>query len=375
LLFQEKAMSRAHPHIPVVEASGAPGQLGAAHGEAQRDRIRAFAEEFIGYIVRNAAVPLTEDKLWSLWAPQVAANQREAPALVEEMHGIARGAAVSFERVFLINSMLDVNSFRYLEMATCFAGCTTFAVAREHGTGRSLLGQTYDMPEFFQKYLTVLRLRPAGGPRQLLFTFAGIVGAAGLNESGVAVNINYLSPRDLGPGRLHAVIVRQILAGRLIADALTPALLAPRAGGAHYLVADRDGTLVSIETTAHRHHIFYPEGNTIGHTNHYLADELRDTEYIRAPSIGSSVARYASLRRFFRDRGDGLTLQGLQELTRNHTSYPRSICAHGADWEPAGQKGRTVSAMILIPAEGMMHLTAGCACENDYHPVALGENI
>src|SRR5262249_19095165 len=149
------------------------------------DRIRAFADEFVSYIVRNAAIPLTEEKLWSLWAPQVAVNQREAPWLVDEMHGIARGAGVPFERVFLLNSMLDVNSFRYLRMATAFAGCTTFAAAREAGTGRTLIGQTYDMPEFFQKYLTVLRLRPAGGLRQLLFTFAGVVGAAGLNEGGI----------------------------------------------------------------------------------------------------------------------------------------------------------------------------------------------
>src|SRR5262249_46783578 len=161
-----------------------------------------------------------------------------------------------------------------------------------------------------------------------------------LNEAGVALNINYLSPLDVGQGRLHAVIVRQVLAGNPIADAITPTVTRPRAGGGHYLIADRDGTIVSIETTARRHHIFYPHGNAIGHTNHYLADELRDTEYIRPPSIGSSVARYAALRRFFRERGDALTLEALEDLTRNHTSYPRSICAHGAEWEPAGFKGR-----------------------------------
>lgn len=364
-------MHKSHPTIPVLELSGTPGQMGAAHGEAQRQRIRAFADQFLGWLVAGAAMPLTEEQLWRLWAPQVAANERQAPDLVEEMRGIARGAAMPFERVFLLNSLLDLNAFRYLEMACSFAGCTTFAVAREAGTGRTLLGQTYDMPEFLQNYLAVLRLRPAQGPRQLLFSFAGIVGAAGLNEAGVAVNINFLSPLDQGPGKLHSVVVRQALATTQIADALTPILSAPRAGGAHFLVADRDGTLVSVETTAKRHQVFYPEGNAIGHTNHYLADFLRDAEYTRVPSIGSSVARYAALRRFFRERGETLDLEGLKALTRSHVSYPRSICAHGADWEPAGAKGRTVSAMIAIPAEGTMQLTCGCACENEYHPVAL----
>src|SRR5207248_1580121 len=83
-----------------------------------------------------------------------------------------------FERVFLLNSLLDLNCFRYQPMADSFPGCTTFAVTAEAGTGRALVGQTYDMPELHQDYATLLRLRPAGGPRQLVFTFAGIVGAA-----------------------------------------------------------------------------------------------------------------------------------------------------------------------------------------------------
>src|SRR5262249_1170464 len=155
----------------------------------------------------------------------------------------------------------DLNSFRYLDLADNFAGCSTFAVTAEAGTGRTLVGQTYDMPAFHQDYLTLLRLKPAEGPRQLVFTFAGIVGAAGLNEAGIALNINYLSPVDVGLGRLHSVVVRQVLASEQLADALTPAVVPPRAGGAHFLIGDRDGNVVSLETTAGRFAAAYPDGN------------------------------------------------------------------------------------------------------------------
>jgi isopenicillin-N N-acyltransferase-like protein len=359
------------PHIPVLDLSGTPSQIGAAHGEMQRPRIREYVDRFLSWLLGSTAVSLTEESLWARWAPQVPVNQRAAPALVEEMMGIARGASVPFERIFLLNSLLDLNSFRYLEMAQNFAGCSTFAVAAEAGTGRTLVGQTYDMPEFHQDYLTVLRLKPAQGPRQLVFTFAGIVGAAGLNEPGLAVNINYLSPLDVGLGRLHSVVVRQILAASQLADALTPAVLPPRAGGAHFMVADRGGNVLSIETTARRYWVAYPEGNGLGHTNHYLASWLKEVEYIRAGSIGGSVARYTALRRYLKENSDRLTLESLMELTRNHTSYPRSICAHGADFEKPGTRSRTVSAMVQVPAEGVLHITAGCACENSYFPVGL----
>jgi isopenicillin-N N-acyltransferase-like protein len=368
---RQTIMTKTSARIPVLDLSGTPAQIGAAHGEMQRSRIREYAERFVDWLLKTAAVAVTEEMLWGRWAPQVAVNQREAPTLVEEMLGISRGAGVPFERIFLLNSLLDLNSFRYLEMARNFAGCTTFAVVKAADSGKTLIGQTYDMPEFHQDYVTLLRLKPATGPRQLVFTFAGIVGAAGLNEAGIAVNINYLSACDVGLGRLHSVTVRQALAGKQLADALTPPVTLPRAGGAHYLIADSDGNIISIETSSKRHWVAYPEGNAIGHTNHYLAAWMKEVEHIRAGSIGSSIARYTALRRFVHEQGDRLTAESLKELTRNHTAYPRSICAHGAEFEEPGTRGRTVAAMVQTPADRSLEITRGCACENGFQPCSL----
>lgn len=359
-----------HPEIPVLDVSGGPAEIGAAHGESERERIRQYADRFLGWLISGASVRLTEESLWAKWAPQVAVNERLAPNLIQEMRGIARGSGVPFERIFLLNSQLDVLSFRYLPMAANF-GCSTFAVVSEAETGHTLVGQTYDMPEFLQDYLLLLRLKPSDGPNQLVFTFAGLVGACGLNEAGIGVSINYLSPLDVGLGRLHSVVVRQILAARNLAGALVPPVVPPRAGGAHYLVADQDGTVLSIETTGKRHSVFLPQTAAIWHTNHYLATELKEREFIRETSIGSSLARYAALTRFFHESGDKLTLSRLQELTRNHASFPQSICAHSAPNTTGDQRSCTVAAMINVLAERTMHVTAGCACEHDYHSVTL----
>src|SRR5689334_21493201 len=148
-------MARTHPNIPVLDLSGTPAQLGAAHGEARRERIREYADRFLGWLLNAAAVSLTEETLWSHWATQVSVIQCEAPALVEEMRGIARGSGVPFERIFLLSSLLDLSSFRYLPLAQNFGGCSTFAVVSEAGTGKTLLGQAYDLAEFHQDYLTL----------------------------------------------------------------------------------------------------------------------------------------------------------------------------------------------------------------------------
>jgi isopenicillin-N N-acyltransferase like protein len=77
------------------------------------------------------------------------------------------------------------------------------------------------------------------------------------------------------------------------------------------------------------------------------------------------------LRRYLHDHGERLTVESLMELTRNHTSYPRSICAHGISSEPAESRTRTVAALVQVPADGVMHLTNGCPCEGNFHAVSL----
>ena len=156
-----------------------------------------------------------------------------------------------------------------------------------------------------------------------------------------------------------------------VAAAIAPPVVPPRAGGAHYLIADITGNIISIETTGKRYETFFPDGNVIGHTNHYLGKTLKHLEFVREQSIGSSLARYTALRRYFREQDADLNLPSLQQLTRNHTSYPSSICAHGLDTESTGTRGRTLAAIVHVPATGTTHITRGCACENEFHPVRV----
>ena len=78
------------------------------------------------------------------------------------------------------------------------------------------------MPELLQESLLMLRVKPEQGPRQLVFTFAGIIGACGMNEAGIGVCINYLSPLDVGVGKLHSIVVREMLSARDLAASLAP---------------------------------------------------------------------------------------------------------------------------------------------------------
>ena len=93
-------MSMHLPEFSVLEVSGGPADVGAAHGEAERKRIGQYADRFIGWLIRSASDSLTEESLWAKWAPPVTVNERLAPNLIQEMRGIARGSGVVMDRHF-----------------------------------------------------------------------------------------------------------------------------------------------------------------------------------------------------------------------------------------------------------------------------------
>ncbi len=362
-------MDDADFRIQVIELQGTPSSIGEAHGESLRQLIHEHAQRHLEWILTQSSVVMNKTRLFDVLAPYVAANELSSPELVEEMRGIARGADVPFEDIFFLNSLLDVGNFRWLECVKGMFGCTSFVLPEEPGTGKVLLGQTYDLSAFRRRFNALLRINPANGPRQLVYTLAGMVGAAGLNEDGIGININYLSSNDCHPGKLHAVIVRQALASRNLADAVTAATVGPRAGGSHYLLSDDTGHVVSVETSATRFALAYADGKPFGHTNHYLSDWMQPISVMRPTAIGSSIARYAVLRRFL--MRENLNRETLKEMTSSHTSYPRSICAHGSSDEPEEFRGTTIAAMVQSLSDRTMEICDGCPCQGEYVNVSL----
>ena len=56
----------------------------------------------------------------------------------------------------------------------------------------------------------------------------------------------------------------------------------------------------------------------------------------------------------------------LKALTRDHTNYPRCICAHGFEGEDPKTAFHTVFAVVMDPDAGWLELCPGNPCENEY---------
>lgn len=357
--------------VPVIELSGTPFEMGLKHGQALKDIIREFVDTVTSvHRMNNSYLNVEKDSLEAFCKKNLGYLEKFSPELVEEMHGIADGAGVTFDEILYLNSFLELEDLR----APCVGGkclpdslwgCTTFNVTGEASRdGRAYIGQTYDMEKYYEKFLCLLRIKPENGPSALVVSFAGVLGVDGMNSAGVGAVINKITATDARPGVIYPFIMRKALASVRIGDALGAVIFSPRASGINYQLAG-EGVAFCAETSATYYQLLEIE-NSIAHTNHFVGSDMRQFETPNWLSHGGSMVRKQVADNFLKKHNGELTPELLKELTRDHTNHPRCICAHGFPGEDPKTAFHTVFATVMDPAAGWMELCPGNPCENEY---------
>ncbi|EGB13314.1 peptidase C45 acyl-coenzyme A:6-aminopenicillanic acid acyl-transferase [Pseudodesulfovibrio mercurii] len=357
--------------IPVIELTGTPFERGVAHGRALGDLIAEFVESVTSvHQMNNGFIRVDKDRLETFCMKNLGFLEKFSPELVEEMRGIAEGAGVTFKEILYLNSFLELEDLRAPGIGGTVLpdglwGCTTFNVTRDAGEGgRAYIGQTYDMEKYYERFLCLLRIVPEQGPAQLVISFAGILGLVGLNAAGVGAVINKVTATDARPGVVYPFIMRRALSSERIGDALGAAIFSPRAGGINYQFAG-SGVAFCAETSAAYYQLLDIDGS-IAHTNHFVGRDMRRFETPNWLSHGGSMVRKQVADNFLKRHRGALNPEKLKELTRDHTNYPRCICAHGFPGEDPKTAFHTVFAVIMDPEAGWLELCSGNPCENTY---------
>ena len=362
--------------VPVIELSGAPFDMGLAHGRALKDLIREFVDSVTEvHRMNNGYLSVDKAPLETFCMKNLGFLEKFSPDLVKEMRGIAEGAGVTFREILYLNSFLELEDLRAPSVGARVLpdglwGCTTFNVTNDAGEGgRAYIGQTYDMEKYYEKFLCLLRITPEKGPSQLVVSFAGILGLNGLNSAGVGAVINKVTATDARPGVIYPFIMRKALASERIGDALGAAIFSPRAGGINYQFAG-SGVAFCAETSAAYYQLLEIDGS-IAHTNHFVGSDMRRFETPNWLSHGGSMVRRQVADNFLKQHRGALNPEKLKELTRDHTNHPRCICAHGFPGEDPRTAFHTVFAVIMDPEAGWLDLCPGNPCENGYERHAL----
>jgi len=223
-----------------------------------------------------------------------AAAARAFPRHMREIEGIADGAGLPIDEIFLWNCRGDL---RDLDPALDDTGCTTVLLPGE----AAAIGHNEDGAAALAGLCFLCNVEPDDGPGFTAFCYPGMLPGHtfGVNRLGLVQTINNVRPRDLAVGVPRHVISRAVLDCRNLDEAVALLQRTDRASGFHHALGQAgDLRLLSVEAPASGCIVVEAQG-PLAHANHLVADDYRDLDQECQPS---SVAR--------QERADALIAAG-----------------------------------------------------------------
>jgi isopenicillin-N N-acyltransferase-like protein len=345
-------------HYPLFEVTGTPRALGQQHGEQCRQQLRAFLD-YIANWLKLSSAQMQERAVRFL-----PLFERHCPHLVEEIHGLAEGARVSFAEALAVQVRGEIGPL-------ADGGCTTFVIAARGTAQRQILiGQNSDMDPEFEAVGYMLRLRPIGKPALLMWTFGGQLGYHGINDAGVAHFANALGGGPVWRFALsHYPVKRMMLECRTLDEILDLLRRVPVCSSGNYVVCDGSGLIADIELTPEGFFLTRePADGFISHTNHFLCAPHACPGNHEA-SVRDSFPRLERMNKLLSGKFGSLSVRALRTFLADHEGHPTSICRHphdGPDHPSVSARGQTAAALIAEPAEGRLHVSRGNPCQAEF---------
>ena len=369
--------------IRLLDISGSPYDMGYQHGKTYARDILDLTEErvHLSSDPNWTGRTLSREEVLALGEACLAEHRAYAPALMEELRGVADAVAEQTGTRPTLGELIIMNGFTDFIDTLANAGapepvrpanpaadnCTAFIVPPDSSAdGRGFIGQTWDMHKTATPYVIMLRGKPDDGPAFLTFTITGCVGMIGMNDAGIAVGINNLMAADGQPGVTWPFVIRKALMQTDLDAALACITDAKLAGGHNYILADSTGRGYNVEATATHYEIEATDGHSITHTNHCLTPRNVDLSRPRSPDSQASSEERLQRARELLNENRRITVDDLIALTRDQT-YAHGICAVGT----APVWVETCGAAIMRPASREMWAVWGLPVDNDYERFTL----
>ena len=344
--------------LPLFEVKGGPRERGRQQGEAARRQIHA---SLAGY---QDVIPFAMGLSWRAAVRQarrfLVFAEKAFPPYVEELRGISEGAGVAFADVWLLNCYEDL-----VEVQAGGWGCTCLAVRDQHTSeGHVYLAHNEDWSTQDRENVYLVHTEPQDGPARIGMTYGPLLVNIGFNAEGIGVAINSVYATDGRVGVPRILGARAILDARTIGEAIRACLPKDRAGGYHYLLADPNGELYSVEASATCHNVRYGEAGWLAHTNHYLSARMQAME---APgTYAGSHVRLNRARRLLSIQLGQVTPSSLQSLLRDHVNWPNGICGHEDPDDPPHERAETLVSLVMDLTERVLWAAPGPPCQGHY---------
>jgi len=344
----------------LIEAKGSPHERGVRVGGHYRRTLLNLLKENYRYYVEVAGT--SREDVLSRAARFRKATEDFSPLLGEEVRGIAEGAGVKVDEVYVLAA------FNELYYPSVRRGCTSFAV-RDGATadGLTYVGQNNDdavEPWLRGDCVTLVRYVQNEGPNVLAYSYAGIPAQMGINSSGLALCANALHYDRVATGVPMFCLVREVLNQKSVDDAIELISAARRPYALNFVLGDARG-IADVETTPKKIEVTRSD-RMLYHTNHYLC--MKDAEIGKQTGkrFHNTKVRCARIAELLGSGEGKLDLELLEAYLRDHKNRPDSVCRHAGESPGYGGIYKTFDSMIYIPEKREGWLTRGNPCETEY---------
>lgn len=369
--------------IPVLHLNGTPRDRGRIHGETLRPQIKELVSIWKDELHRQTSVNpdmyLMEflektnfTKAIKLWTPD----------LLGEVKGIADGADIELKTMLAFQFVDEewwYSAYGYrtksIPVPADAKQCSALAVFGQMDLP-TYVAQNLDIPAFTDGFQALLHIKYKDSPLEcLVFTYAGLISACGMNNHGIGQVVNALLQLNHRADGLPVAFVNRGILERTTHDAAVKFLHDIRhASGQNYIIGGRRKTSAH-ECSANKVSRFEPyEGATrLYHTNHPLANDdqgiykewlesVKDQWEPQHP--GNSDIRFMSLEKRLKDPKMTIIVDSIKEILSSKDDPQNPVCR---EKRADGGGGFTAGCLIMdLSEKPVLHLAPGPPCTTDF---------
>jgi len=361
--------------FPLIEVSGGPRERGLSLGRQARTRIHASLAYYKGL---TGKAELGDDAIRAIVAGYAPMVQRFEPAYIDEMIGIAEGAGVSFEDVFLLNARTEILRLAakpelrgQLLDAESRDGCTAVTVLPAATRDGVLIhAQNWDWRVECSQTCVVVRILRDDGPDLITFTEPGMLARSGCNAAGIAVTGNNLeSDQDYRRiGLPLPLIRRKALESPHLALAMHAVYATPKTGSNNMAVSHCDGIAINFECAPDETFQVLPDADgLLVHANHWVSPvalaKLKDTGVAVSPC---TLYRDLRVKQLLAAEIGSITADSVKRALLDDFQSPWSVCRPPRQDLGRDTRSATVSTVVMQPALGLMEVANMAALNPEF---------
>ncbi|MDQ0189359.1 hypothetical protein JI721_16825 [Alicyclobacillus cycloheptanicus] len=343
--------------------------MGVTYGKQMREMISKNLEDYLRRF--RDVVGLTNAEVLSIGEAFRSLTYGYNAGIGEMLDGIGEGAGHPAAHIFALNARTEI---LYGARTRGEEGCTSIAALPEvTETRHMLLGQNWDWHPEQCDVTLLLATKDESGFTVLTLTEAGMVAKSGMNSAGLGICANLLvCSADGGlDGVPYHVLLRGVLESRSMADAIRAAVDPPRCSSGNFLIADGESEAVDIEACPNDFGYLLPDAGVLIHSNHFLSSlPVKD---LKKAHSALTILRPSRARRLLNPHiaSRTVSIQAIQDVFRDHYSYPNGICRHVDERDPENERVCSAFSTVMDLTDRKFLIAQGPPCEHEYESISL----